>query len=165
MLKKISRLVYVVFALVIIYSCDKEDAIELENLTENQVFLNDSKDLSTITPQLNAQVDRLEIAQGLTQITNYSISYDKILKKTFIVADGVDKAGNSVNFRQEVILTKAKSNDGEILTINSSQRGESCSGVNCTHCKVKEGGGCNCLGAGDPSEVSYCNHKVTTGDQ
>lgn len=134
MLKKMPKLVYLIFAVFVLNGCDKGDTIEVENLTENQILLEDSKDLSTITSQLNAQVDKLEIVEELTQITYYGLSYDKILEKTFIVADGTDKAGNSVNFRQEVIVTRAKGTGGEILTFNASQRGESCSGVNCTHC-------------------------------
>lgn len=39
---------------------------------------------------------------------------------------------------------------------------ESCSGVNCSHCVFKEGGGCDCQKTGDiMGESPYCNHSVS----
>lgn len=157
---KILLFTYLFFAL----SCTNNENInEPENeLASFEIQVDDIENLKTQSGQINAQLEKFKIGKNINSKINHSYSHDTILNKDFINVFGFDKDGNSIAYRQEITIKSL--NENTIIVFNRDGLGETCTGVNCSHCKVKEGGGCTCESAGNPDQTSYCNHTVSTGD-
>ncbi len=133
---------------------------EKADLKANQIQVESVENLEKNIGMINNQVSKFDIASQLNNFSNHNITYDEVLNKHFININAETTSGENIALRQEVLL----SSDEKIITFPKDGRGETCAGVNCSHCVIKSGGGCDCTQAGDPDKTSYCNHTVTIPD-
>ncbi len=149
----------------VLFSCAESENTSLKKnktLAPLQIEIDNKDNLEKFGGEINGQLEKFNIGKSINGKTNHTLSKDAILNKEFINVSGFDDNGNAVVYRQEVVTEN--SGDKTIVTFVSNGIGEKCEGVNCSHCVIKEGGGCKCNQAGDPSPTnpSYCNHTVET---
>ncbi len=158
--------IFFLLSAVFVISCStskNDSSVEPDNLSSLQIKVDQIQNLQNSESVLNSQLEKFTIGKSLNNKTSHTYSKDLELNKEFINVFGYDSDGNSVAYRQEV--TSVIKDDGSIiLNFVENGIGETCTGVNCSHCEIKEGGGCDCKQAGDPdpSKATYCNHKVST---
>jgi hypothetical protein len=150
-----------VFSLFIVSCADKKQN-SLSNktaLSTLQIEILDIDNLKTQEGQINAKLEKFKIGKSINGKANHRFSTDQILNKEFINVTGFDEKGNFIAYRQEVI--KKPMGDNFVITFVEDGVGETCTGVNCSDCKIEDGGGCNSQDSIDPEKPSYCNHTVT----
>lgn len=157
------NLFIVLFASCLLYSCSEKVNNSLNGkikLSPLQIEVKDTKDLKSFEGVINGQLEKFQIGKSLNGKTNHSLSTDKILNKEFINVLGYDVKGNATSYRQEV--TTKTMGEQLVITFVYKGTGEMCTGVNCTNCIIKDGGGCDCKNDGENGQTTNCNHTITT---
>ena len=68
----------------------------------------------------------------------------------YFIRKGEDIWGNCYVQRFPIVKS------GESVYLRMGAKGETCAGVNCSHCAFKDGGGCECK-----NSLNTCNHTIT----
>lgn len=152
--------------IIMLVACTSNETTPLDsdaNLSSLEIAIEDIDNLKSQSGKINSQLEKFKLGKTISGKANHSYSIDKILNKEFINVSGFDIDGNTITYRQEVqLISKDKIS---VLRFIDDGTGETCKGVKCSHCVIKEGGGCDCKSPeGNPTEPSYCNHTVTSGE-
>ncbi|SEP77488.1 hypothetical protein [Neolewinella agarilytica] len=85
--------------------------------------------------------------------------------KYFLYAEGNDLSPDVEDGQKLAMRFTTESRGNEIHLFLAKSLGESCSGVNCSLCAFKDGGGCTCKKAIDLLKPAGCNHTITKPDE
>jgi len=101
----------------------------------------------------------------VTDITLIELVESKAEKGNyFLYGEGRDLSPTAAEGQTLVMRFTTAVNDGNIHLVTAKSLGESCSGINCSKCAFKTGGGCECKKTIDWTKPAGCNHTVTKPD-
>ena len=104
-----------------------------------------------------------------TKVEDVLVSADEVTFEEIKGGELLDQEIEYVNDRKAWFIRKGKTPDGnciveryplmpidDMLFMRMGGKGEKCTGVNCSHCAFKSGGGCECK-----NSLNTCNHEIT----
>ena len=165
--KKFLHFFFLAFLSFMFFQCTSENNNEKDETADlkiTELRIEPNKKISDYRSNITGQLSKFKITEGVNNIKDYEINYVAVHDAYFIQGRGVDNEGNNVLFRQEIELKKLKDGSQVInFRPDPDPIGETCTGVNCSHCSFADEGGCDCNQGIDPTKPAGCNHKITKG--